>query len=259
MNRKARAAALLALESRVRARISRRIRGLLRRLTAYFARLVRDAAVISGLSLFALPDVYRVLKALLDAAKTFIIAIIKAAYLAATRVGRKAALNELAEFGHQDDGTAPRLGRNVDILSDDAGRAFDQTLLDLQDSIRDAYDGVEGTNGGTVRAARVLTVQAAIQRDMKRLGKRVNASGAYATYQGATDAQLDAYEHYSVINPAIRLHKRWSAEPDACDDCRDLDGTVIDITGTFTGDTAYGILTGPPLHPSCRCELTLDG
>lgn len=260
MSRKARMASLLALESRVRARIAQRIRGLLRRLIAFFARLLRKATARTGLELLSQPDVYSVLRTLIEAAKAVIVALIRAVYGAAARVGRTSAGEDLARFGHHIAGKMPNLGRAADTLADSATRAFDQILLSITDDIRDAYDGVSGRQAS---AARVLTVQSAIRRNIQALGRRSTATGSYATYQGATDAQLRTYEQYQDINPAIRLRKRWHATLGACERCQALDGHVIDVTGVFPSDEGYAVdvagpLTGPPLHPSCRCDVTLD-
>src|SRR5690625_607825 len=41
----------------------------------------------------------------------------------------------------------------------------------------------------------------------------------------------------------------WVAEPDACEECADLDGKIFDLKDRRTGDT------GVPKHPNCRCAL----
>lgn len=42
--------------------------------------------------------------------------------------------------------------------------------------------------------------------------------------------------------------KQWSAAPDCCDICQELDGEIVGLDEQFDdGD--------PPLHPSCRCGL----
>lgn len=48
--------------------------------------------------------------------------------------------------------------------------------------------------------------------------------------------------------------KDWDASPDACDDCSNI-RPVYDLDTPF--DTPFGDLVVPPLHPHCRCTVSL--
>lgn len=60
--------------------------------------------------------------------------------------------------------------------------------------------------------------------------------------------------------------KTWHAKDhdNLCSWCNDLDGQTIGIKAEFpnkVGDkklATYGKLTGPPRHPNCQCELTIN-
>ena len=50
----------------------------------------------------------------------------------------------------------------------------------------------------------------------------------------------------------LEWDKQWTAEPDACDICMNLDGEEVGVRDAFSsGDMA------PPAHPNCRCDITL--
>lgn len=53
--------------------------------------------------------------------------------------------------------------------------------------------------------------------------------------------------------------KRWTTTPDdrACPSCIELDGETIEMNEMFTS-TYYGSVSGPTLHPNCRCALVLE-
>lgn len=47
--------------------------------------------------------------------------------------------------------------------------------------------------------------------------------------------------------------KQWVVGAGCCDECDELDGTVVDLDDTFS--TSDGDIDGPPLHPNCRCDV----
>jgi hypothetical protein len=49
--------------------------------------------------------------------------------------------------------------------------------------------------------------------------------------------------------------KQWIAQEEACPVCAELDGEMVELDGLFSNDA--GEFTGPPLHPSCRCNVVL--
>ena len=67
---------------------------------------------------------------------------------------------------------------------------------------------------------------------------------AYADVQG----NLDAYKVSGVVES-----KEWITGAGCCDLCDELDGETIPLDDTFA--TEDGAIQGPPLHPSCRCDL----
>jgi phage head maturation protease len=48
--------------------------------------------------------------------------------------------------------------------------------------------------------------------------------------------------------------KRWLTAPDCCDDCQTLDGEEVGIDEDFTAPDGSRI-SGPTLHPQCRCDV----
>ncbi len=65
------------------------------------------------------------------------------------------------------------------------------------------------------------------------------------TAAAETAGALIGYQASGVVS-----EKQWLADPDACDDCADLDGEVVPIDETFSDGE-----DGPPDHPNCRCVV----
>jgi hypothetical protein len=49
--------------------------------------------------------------------------------------------------------------------------------------------------------------------------------------------------------------KLWVAQDEACPVCEGLDGETVELDGLFAVDE--GEINGPPVHPSCRCNVVL--
>lgn len=63
------------------------------------------------------------------------------------------------------------------------------------------------------------------------------------TARAQTDGSIAGWKASGVVGG-----KQWSAAPDCCDICQELDGKIVGLDEEFEdGD--------PPLHPSCRCGL----
>jgi len=90
------------------------------------------------------------------------------------------------------------------------------------------------------------------------------------TINASNAAALDAYKQ----NPYI-THKRWYANPSACEICASMDGTTVELEANFlsVGDEVHGINGGvmpvtfediqyPSMHPNCECTIipeTIEG
>lgn len=59
-----------------------------------------------------------------------------------------------------------------------------------------------------------------------------------------TEGSISAWEESGVV-----AGKQWLAAPDCCDICAELDGSVVAL------DDDFGEVSGPPLHPNCRCDV----
>ncbi|HEY7824673.1 MAG TPA: ADP-ribosyltransferase, partial [Acidimicrobiia bacterium] len=70
-----------------------------------------------------------------------------------------------------------------------------------------------------------------------------------ASHEGRREAWAQGIEEGFI---APDSEKKWSANLDGrvCNQCADLDGTVVPLAGTFPNGE-------PPLHPSCRCDVLL--
>lgn len=76
---------------------------------------------------------------------------------------------------------------------------------------------------------------------------RTELAGVYARQT------QDALEQAADVMPS--LQKRWCAEAEACDDCQEIDGQVVDVDDQFESE-AGDAWDYPPAHPRCRCRHT---
>lgn len=66
---------------------------------------------------------------------------------------------------------------------------------------------------------------------------------AFADVQG----NLEGYRASGQVSA-----KQWIISQDEiCDECQELDGTIVGLNENFPGDGG----DGPPLHPNCRCDI----
>lgn len=71
----------------------------------------------------------------------------------------------------------------------------------------------------------------------------------------------------------VVVAKTWDSAGDACVFCLDMHGTIVELNENFLNENdvqsvaapgggelnlraSYGAVSGPPLHPNCRCTLT---
>lgn len=84
---------------------------------------------------------------------------------------------------------------------------------------------------------------AALRDDHAFSPERAQNIARTETNRAQTDGSITGWKASGVVGG-----KRWSAAPDCCDICQDLDGQIVALDDEFEdGD--------PPLHPSCRCGL----
>lgn len=74
--------------------------------------------------------------------------------------------------------------------------------------------------------------------------------------------QLAAIREAQENGWAAHTVKVWSAAPDCCDDCQDLDGEVAELDDAYNhpnnASIEYTSGLTPPLHPNCRCVLLYE-
>lgn len=63
---------------------------------------------------------------------------------------------------------------------------------------------------------------------------------AYADIEG----NMQAYKHIGVDS------KQWITGAECCDECKELDGKIVQLAEEFDGG-----VSAPPLHPNCRCDV----
>lgn len=100
--------------------------------------------------------------------------------------------------------------------------------------------------------------QASVSYAKRLLQRRAASIGANETQKAMLDAQRLMWEQQRVdgeVSPyAVRV---WRTHPDErrCPICRPLDGTKASLKpgGGYTVGGGIGRVSGPPVHPACRC------
>lgn len=112
------------------------------------------------------------------------------------------------------------------------------SLADIANKVKDAFDGFRTNQVNTIVRTEVL--------------------------RAANLASIDVYKQSDVV-----AAKQWYTTEDdkTCDFCAEMDGKIIDVETSFfkEGDVLevdgqalnfdYASVPGPPLHPSCRCDV----
>lgn len=263
----ARALALLAIEMRVRAATTEASEQAITAFAAYLTAVITQAPVGSGLELMSRADVHQALTMTLAAAQRKIQAAVDSGYTAASAAAKAAVTRELKALGHRVPTRLPDLGATQGRLAADVQAAIGTTQTLIQNLVREAFDGVTGTDPAAVTAARALATNAAVKRAATDLSRRITGAASVCVYAGSRDTQLALYRQFSQINPYIRLRKRWQVTAaDPCPMCAALDGTEVGLTAEFdhtltddasTAKAVWRDLQGPPRHPHCRCQLRL--
>lgn len=262
--------ALVAIESRIRAEIVEALEALA---TSYLAII---AAVLfnppgtrhkTGTELLSQSDVHKRLVDALTTARENLEPTIAGGYTAGAHLARIRATRQLKKLGHEVPADLNLDSAVLDDLLDDVQTAFTDAQTDMQNGVRDAFDGVTGDDASKVTAARHLTIRAAVRRVIARLRQRINAAAAVGVHRGARDTQQAIFQEFRQVNPYIRLRKRWKVTAsDPCGMCAALDGTIVDIDAEFDHEAnsgtertrpVFGDLLGPPRHPNCRCQVEL--
>ncbi len=260
-------AVLLTIEQRVRSLVAARMDQVRTGFGAHLGTAVGEGVDLTGTELLSRPGLHTALTTVLTGAQIGVFTAIRAGHRAAGTVARTTLTRQLADQGFQPPPEDPAdSGYLVAVLAGLAA-AFTAALLDIQNSVREAFDGVAGA-AVVAAAARVLTTNEALSRAVRRLGVRVTAAAASAVHRGYTDTQQATFTAYAAAHPYLAVTKQWqvqSAKP--CGYCRALDGHRVAVGAEFDRTLApvdrpplpvFGDLLGPPRHPNCRCRLVFD-
>jgi hypothetical protein len=253
---------LAGIEQRVVDQVAARLSDITNHFGAYLGSVIREQAPLTGTELVSRHDVHNTLTTILNGAQARIETTVRAGYKAGGSAARKSAAEDLP--GHslppppEDD---PYLTGLISALT----IAFAAALLDILDSVRDAYDSVVGIAAAVV-AARVLATHRTLDRAVRRLGVRARSTATVAVHRGYTNSQTAAYASYQQAHPALPIRKQWTVtSTNPCPTCRALHGVTIGIDEQFDGQAGatttyrpprvWRDLAGPPRHPHCRCRL----
>lgn len=259
--------ALVAVEARVRQQVEEAIAEAIAAIAAAFAAalaavLASPAALFAtGFELLSDPTVNTAVRSNIDRARERVAARIAAGYAAGGQVALARARRSLGDDVPAElpelDTTADQLGRDIDTM-------FRHAEADLSNTVRVAYDGVQGDDAPRVRT---IVTRQALADAAARLQQRAGAAAGTAVNQGASDAQQAIWRAYQNRTGVLGLRKRWVVTAaDPCGMCAALHGTVVAVDAEFdhaaTDDDrdwrpVWRNLLGPPRHPNCRCQLEL--
>jgi SPP1 gp7 family putative phage head morphogenesis protein len=174
----------------------------------------------------------------------------------------------------------------VEIMKDQAKYAFDESEnpdaeLFINDRVKEyinerIYTLARETNDITIKEIIETITEGIFQGDsISQLRKRINDVYDNATtvrseriartetISASNESANEAYRQSPLVN-----YKEWHVEPDACEFCQALAGTIVGLDENFvenggsvtsTDGNVYSVnylpVDHPPLHPNCRCAL----
>lgn len=257
--------ALVAVEARVQQQIEDDVQTALEAIGSILLIAMSLGLIATGTELLSRPDVHAGSVGAWDKARGSTRTVVEAGYDAGAQVAFVKARRDMKALGHEVPPELPPLDRGAiaQILAD-IDTAYGHAQTDMQNTVREAFDGVQGDDA---EAARKLTVRKAVEKVGGRLAQRLQAAGSTAVHQGSTDAQNAIFAAFTETNPFIKVRKVWrvtSSEP--CAMCEALDGTSVPVDADFDHQAGsdskdwrvvWRDLQGPPRHPHCRCQLEL--
>lgn len=128
----------------------------------------------------------------------------------------------------------------------------DETIMQIEATIS---EGIKQGESVSKLRNRIRTVYDATKSRAERIARTESLA---VSNEGA----LEAYKQSPMVNA-----KEWSAEIDACEFCKALNGKVIGLNEHFLGfgqsmesgdnqmTANYESIVHPPLHPNCKCSL----
>ncbi len=252
--------ALVAIEARVRQEVEDAIAAAATAIgVALAAILAAPPVTLIGITLIADPRVYAALTGKLAAARRRSKEAVASGYHGAAAVALARSRRDFAD----DNIELPELPDTLTRLDADLDTMFRHAEGDIANSVRLAFDGVQGDDAAVVRP---VVVDQALQQAAARLQRRAAASAGVAVHRAASDAQ-QAIWLQQQMNADTVYRKRWvaaSAQP--CGMCRALHGSIVALDAEFDHNAAsddrdwrpvWRGLQGPPRHPDCRCQLEL--
>ncbi len=255
--------ALIAVEAQVRQQVEEDIAVAVTATAAVLAAalataLIGPAAIASAVELLSQATVHNGIHNALETGRSRVRASIASGYTAGANVALARARQDLG-----DDIDMPELDPTLDVLSGDVDTMFRHAEADITNSVRVAYDGVQGPDADRLRP---VVVDQAVQQAAARLQQRAAATAGTAVNQGAADAQQAIWTQYQNTHGGL-VYKRWVVTAsDPCAVCLALDGTLVAVSAEFDHDAGsdtrdwrpvWRNLLGPPRHPNCRCQLEL--
>lgn len=253
--------ALIHVESEAREQVDDDIQIALAVISAALLIALASPTVVyaTGTELLADARVHAELTRQLELAREHVTATAQGAYDAVSHITLMKIRKELAE-----PVTMPQLPDTLDVILRDIDTMFGHALTDIQNTVRAAYDGVQGEQ---VDAARVVLVKQAVTDAGKRLAQRAQAATTTAVYHSSRDTAQGIYSDYQNTTGTAGLMKRWVATArDPCGMCDALNGTLVGLSAEFDHDAStndkdfrpvWRNLLGPPRHPRCRCLIEL--
>lgn len=256
--------ALVAIEARIQQQIEDDVQEALATIASLLIIALAIGGFTTGAELLSRKDVHEGSVAAWKRANSRTSAAVESGYAAGAQLALSKATRDMKAVGHEVPSQLPQLGTAIDQILADIDLAYSQAQTDLQNTVRAAYDGVQGPDAD---AARKLTIRKAVEQAGARLAQRLKAAGATSIYQGASDAQNAIYDNFTKTNPYVKVRKVWRVTAsDPCGMCRALDGKTVAVDQQFDYDAGndtkdwrpvWRNLLGPPRHPHCRCQLEL--
>lgn len=147
-------------------------------------------------------------------------------------------------------------------VDDRTGRKAEQAVDTVPSGLREPLAGLDDLLRNAKLTAVLLNSSGA---DVQTVLSPI--FGAATTTQARIETQINAASNTAsrLVGEAVRSPMVWEAERDACVYCLGLAGKVVEVAGDefppadlyADGRTGQVTVSQPPLHPHCRCRLSI--
>lgn len=188
--------------------------------------------------------------------------------------------DKVLENGVVESARTEYVGKMEVVFSTNYSKLYDKALDDVADSLLDILEIVDVSDlnlteeelayAAAEYRRRVDDFSKTFSQDVADLPGETLTVRKAAAKPNIDRVVVTESEHTRIVSELqswtkaqeefpVRVTKKWNAQDTACDECRELEDTEIDVTALFINNPNVSEIyevQGGGLHPNCRCFVT---